>query len=185
MGKLIYSPHASLDGYTVDATGNFDFTAPDEETHAFINDLLGNVGTFLFGRKMYETMSVWETWDVAGEPRVVQDFAKIWQRTNKVIYSRGLHTVGTRQSRIEREFVPDEVRALKEASTENLEVGGATLGAEAFRSGLVDELHMFFSPVIVGGGTRALPDDVPLNLSLLSERHFASGVVYLHYEVTP
>jgi dihydrofolate reductase len=185
MGKLIYSPHASLDGYTVDATGNFDFTAPDEEVHAFINDLLDPVGTFLFGRKMYETMSVWETWDTSAEPHVVKDFAKIWQRTNKVVYSRGLHTVGTRLSRIEREFVPDEVRALKEASTENLEVGGANLAGEAFRAGLVDELHLFFSPVIVGGGTRSLPDDVRLNLSLLNERHFASGVVYLHYAVAP
>jgi dihydrofolate reductase len=183
MGKLIYSPHASLDGYTVDATGNFDFTAPDDEVLAFINDLLQPIGTFLFGRKMYETMSVWETWDTSAEPRAVKDFAKIWQRTNKVIYSRGLHTVGTRLTRIEREFTPDEVRAVKEASTENLEVGGATLGAEAFRAGLVDELHIFLSPVIVGGGTRALPDDVRLNLSLLNERHFESGVVYLHYEV--
>ena len=183
MGKLIYSPHASLDGYTVDATGNFDFTAPDEEVHAFINDLLQPVGTFLFGRKMYETMSVWETWDTVAEPRVVKDFATFWHRTNKVVYSHGLHTVGTRLTRIEREFVPNEVRALKESSAENLEVGGAHLASEAFRAGLVDELHMFFSPVIVGGGTRALPDDLRLNLSLLDERHFASGVVYLHYAV--
>jgi dihydrofolate reductase len=185
MGKLIYSPHTSLDGYTVDASGSFDFTAPDEEVHAFVNDREREVGTYLFGRRMYETMSVWETMDTTAEPRVVQDFATIWHRANKIIYSRGLHTVSTRLTRIEREFVPEEIRAIKESSAENLAVGGATLAAEALRAGLVDEVHMFLSPVIVGGGTRALPDDVRLNLSLLDETRFASGIVYLRYRVAP
>jgi len=185
MGKLIYSAHTSVDGYTVDASGSFDFAAPDEEVHAFVNDLERSIGTYLLGRKMYETLSVWETWDTTTEPRVVKDFATIWSRADKVVYSRGLHTVGTRMTRIEREFVPDEVRALKEASAQNLEIGGATLAAEAFRAGLIDEAHLFLSPVIVGGGTRALPDDVRLNLSLLDETRFAGGVVYLRYAVMP
>jgi dihydrofolate reductase len=181
MGKLIYSAHTSLDGYTVDASGNFDFTAPDEEVHAFVNDLERGIGTYLFGRKIYETMSVWDTWDTTNEPRVVQEFATIWHRINKVVYSRSLHAVGTRLTRIEREFVPDEVRVIKESSAENLAVGGATLAAEAFRAGLVDEVQLFLSPVIIGGGIRALPDDVHLNLELLDEARFASGVVYLRY----
>jgi dihydrofolate reductase len=183
MGKLIYSAHTSLDGYTNDAEGKFDFTEPDEEVHAFVNDQERNVGTYLFGRRMYETMSVWETWDTTTEPRVVQDFAKIWSRANKIVYSRGLHAVGTRQTRIEREFVPDEVRAVKASTADNVGIGGAMLAGEAFRARLVDEIHLFVSPVLVGGGTRALPDDVRLNVELLDERRFAHGVVYLGYAV--
>jgi dihydrofolate reductase len=185
MGKLIYSPHTSLDGYTVDASGSFDWTEPDEELFAFINDLERGIGTYLHGRRMYETMSVWETMDTAAEPRVVQDFATLWRLAKKIIYSRGLHTVGTARTTIEREFVPDEVRAVKESSPENLEVGGAMLAAEALRAGLVDEIHLFVSPVIVGGGTRALPDGVRLDLALVSETRFASGVIYLRYAVRP
>jgi dihydrofolate reductase len=183
MGKLVYAAHASLDGYTKDASGSFDFTAPDEEVHEFVNASLKGVGTFLFGRRMYETMSVWETWDTTLEPRVVKDFATFWSHTNKIVYSRGLHTVGTRLTRIEREFVPDEVRAIKESSAENLEIGGSTLAGEAIRMGLVDEIHLFLSPIIVGGGTRTLPDDVRLRLTLLGETRFARGVVYLRYAV--
>src|SRR5476649_2647840 len=124
MGKLIYSAHISADGYTVDATGSFDFTAPDEEVHGFVNEREAGVGTYLFGRRMYETMSVWDSWDTTTEPRVVQDFARIFGRANKIVYSSGLHTVGTRMTRIEREFVPDDVRALKASSAENLGIGG-------------------------------------------------------------
>jgi dihydrofolate reductase len=183
MGKLIYSAHTSLDGYTVDADGRFDFTQPDEEVHAFVNDLERSIGTYLFGRRMYETMSVWETWDTTTEPLVVQDFARIWSRASKVVYSRGLHSVGTRQTRIEREFVPDEVRAIIESSSENLGIGGAMLAGEALRAGLIDELHLFVSPVIVGGGTRALPDDVRLDLELQDEARFTGGVVFVNYSV--
>jgi dihydrofolate reductase len=183
MGKLTYSVHTSLDGYTNDANGKFDFTAPDEEVHAFVNDQERGVGTYLFGRRMYETMAVWETWDTTTEPEVVRDFAQIWSRASKVVYSKGLHTVGTRQTRIEREFVPDEVRAIKEASAENVGIGGATLAGAAFKAGLVDEIHLYLSPVIVGGGTRALPDDILLNLQLLDEHRFTSGVAYLSYAV--
>ena len=185
MGKLIYSAHTSLDGYTVDASGSFDFTTPDEEVHAFVNDRERDVGTYLFGRRMYETMSVWDSWDTTIEPRVVQDFQTIWSRADKVVYSGSLHTAGTRLTRIEREFVPDEVRALKEASTQNLGIGGATLAASAFRAGLIDELHLFLSPIIVGGGTRALPDDVRMSLALLDETRFANGVVHLQDVLNP
>ena len=183
MGKLIYSPHASLDGYMVDASGSFDFTAPDEEVHEFINVREAGVGTYLFGRRMYETMSVWDTWDTTTEPRVVQDFQTSWNRTDKVVYSRSLHTVGTRLTRVERDFVPDEVRAVKESSTGDLGIGGATLAASAFRAGLVDEVNMYLSPIIVGGGLRALPDDVRIDLTLVDERRFVAGVVYLRYAV--
>jgi dihydrofolate reductase len=183
MGKLIYSAHASLDGYTVDASGKFDFTAPDEEVHAFVNDRERNIGTYLFGRRMYETMSVWDTWDTTTEPAVVKDFQTIWGRADKVVYSSGLHTVGTRLTRIEREFVPGEVRALKDASPRDLGIGGSTLAASAFRAGLIDELHLFVSPVVVGGGVDAIPDDVRIGLELLDERRFAAGVVYLAYRI--
>jgi dihydrofolate reductase len=185
MGKLIYSAHTSADGYTVDASGSFDFTAPDEEVHGFVNDREREVGTYLFGRRMYETMSVWDSWDTTTEPRVVQDFSTIWSRANKIVYSRSLHAVGTRNTRIEREFVPNDVRAVKESSPENLGIGGAMLAGEAIRAGLVDEIQLFLSPVMVGGGTRALPDDARLTLELLDETRFASGVVYLRYAVTP
>jgi dihydrofolate reductase len=185
MGKLTYSVHTSLDGYTNDANGKFDFAAPDEEVHAFVNDQERSVGTYLFGRRMYETMAVWETWDTTTEPQVVKDFATIWSRASKVVYSRGLHTVGTRQTRIEREFVPDEVRAIKESGAENVGIGGAMLAGAAFRAGLVDEVHLYLSPVLVGNGTRAFPDDVLITLQLLDERRFSNGTAYLSYAVNP
>jgi riboflavin biosynthesis pyrimidine reductase len=185
MGKLIYSAHTSLDGYTADTAGNFDFTEPDDEVFAFVNDLERQVGTYLHGRKLYETMSVWEVLDTTNQSRYMQDFATIWRRATKVVYSRGLHTVGTRLTRIEREFVPEEVRALKESSVENLEVGGSTLAGEALRAGLVDEVHLFVSPIVVGGGLRTLPDDVRIPLSLMDEKRFSGGVVYLRYAVNP
>ena len=185
MGKLIYSAHTSLDGYTADPAGDFEFTAPDDEVFAFVNDLEREVGTYLHGRKLYEALAIWETLDTTTESRYMQDFAKIWRRATKVVYSRGLHTVGTRLTRIEREFVPEEVRAIKESSSENLEVGGSTLAGEALRAGLVDEIHLFVSPIVVGGGLRTLPDDVRIQLSLLDERRFTAGVVYLRYGVTP
>jgi dihydrofolate reductase len=185
MGKLIYSAHTSLDGYTADAAGRFDFTEPDDEVFAFVNDLERQVGTYLHGRKLYETMAVWETLDTTTETPFMQDFATIWRRATKVVYSRGLHAVGTRLTRIEREFVPEDVEAIKESSSENLEVGGSTLAGVALRAGLVDEIHLFVSPIVVGAGLRTLPDDVRIQLSLLDECRFTAGVVYLRYRVTP
>ena len=186
MAKLIYTAIASLDGYVADAEGKFDWAAPDAEVHAFINDLERPVGTYLYGRRMYETMAGWET-DPAlaarSEP-IMRDFAGIWQAAEKVVYSRTLAEAPTQRTRIEREFDPEAVRRMKAAAVKDLGVGGAELAAHAFRAGLVDECHLFVAPVIVGGGKRSLPDDVRLELELLDERRFAAGMVFLRYGVS-
>jgi dihydrofolate reductase len=175
MGRLIYTAIASLDGYTADEHGKFDWAAPDEEVHAFVNDLERPVGTHLYGRRMYETMAVWETLDDP-EP-VMRDFAQIWRAADKIVYSRTLRDVSSARTRIEREFDPEAVRAMPG----DISIGGPTLAAEAFRAGLVGECHLFLHPVAVGGGTPALPRDLRLDLELLDQRRFASGVVYLRY----
>ena len=179
MGKLIYMAIASLDGFIEDEDGKFDWAAPDEEVHAFVNDLERPAGTHLYGRRMYETMVFWET--VQDEQPVIRDFAEIWRAADKIVYSRTLETVSSAKTRIEREFDPDEVRRLKETAAHDITVGGPALAAEAIRAGLVDEYHLFLVPVVVGGGKRALPDGVRLELELLDERRFESGVVHLRY----
>jgi dihydrofolate reductase len=180
VGKLIYSAIASLDGYVADAEGNFDWAAPDEEVHAFVNDLERPIGTYLYGRRMYETMVYWETVD--DPDPVSRDFAELWRAAGKVVYSATLEAVASERTRLERRFDPDAVRALK--SKGDVSVGGATLAATALRAGLVDELSVFLNPVVVGGGTHWLPDDLRLDLELLDERRFdKSGVVYLRYSV--
>jgi dihydrofolate reductase len=179
MGRLIYSAIASLDGYVADADGRFEWLAPDEEVHAFVNDLMRPVGTQLYGRAMYEVMSVWETMDVAAEPAPIQDFAEIWRGADKVVFSRTLDSVPTARTRLEREFDADAVRRFK--AEEDLTIGGPRLAAEAFRAGLVDDVHLFLAPVMFGGGKRALPDGLRLRLELLDERRFAGGTVHLHY----
>ena len=181
MAKLIYSAIASLDGYVADEDGKFDWAAPDEEVHAFVNDLERPVGTYLYGRRMYETMIAWETLDVTDEPPVVRDFAEIWRAAEKIVYSRTLASVASARTRIERDFDPAAVLRLKAAAERDVSVGGPTLAAAAIGAGLVDEYHVFVTPVAVGGGLRALPDDVRLELELLDERRFRSGVVHLHY----
>jgi dihydrofolate reductase len=181
--SLIYSAIASLDGYTADASGSFEWAAPDAEVHAFVNDLERAAGTHLYGRRMYETMAAWETMDVASEPREMRDFAEIWRAADKVVYSRTLTEASTARTRIEREFEPGAVRAMKAAAGRDLSIGGPELAAHALRAGLVDELQLFLVPVLVGGGTRALPDGLRVGLELLDERRFASGVVYLHHRV--
>jgi len=182
MGKLIYSAITSLDGYVADEDGNFDWSAPDEEVHAFVNDLERPVGTYLYGRRMYEVMVYWETaHTVAGQPPVVQDFAKIWQAADKIVYSRTLETVSSARTLIEREFDPEAVRQLKAAAGRDITVGGPELAAQAMKAGLVDELHLFLTPIVVGRGKQSLPDGVRLKLELLDERRFGSGVVHLHY----
>jgi dihydrofolate reductase len=180
MARLIYSAIASLDGYIEDADGRFEWAAPDEEVHAFVNDLERPIGTYLYGRRMYETMVYWETADGAGSP-VTRDYAAIWRAADKVVYSRTLQAPSTKRTRIERAFEPAAIRALKQAAEEDISVGGAALAAEAFAAGLVDECHLFLHPVIVGGGKRALPDNVRARCELLDERRFASGVVYLRH----
>jgi dihydrofolate reductase len=174
---------ASLDGYIEDAEGKFDWAAPDEEVHAFVNDLERGVGTYLYGRRLYETMVSWESPpDLAAQPAFVQDFAEIWQSADKIVYSKTLETVASARTRIEREFDPEAVRGLKATAERDLTVGGAELAAEAIEAGLVDEHHLFLVPVVVGGGKRALPDTgVRVNLELLHERRFRNGTVYLHY----
>ena len=182
MAKLIYSAITSLDGYINDEDGNFDWAAPDEEVHRFVNDLGRPVGTFLLGRRMYDTLAVWETMATDGDPSpAIADFAGIWRAADKVVYSRTLDTVATARTRIERDFDPEGVRRLKASADADLTVGGPGLAANAFRAGLVDECQLFLSPIVVGGGTPSLPDKVRLELELLDERRFGNGVVYLHY----
>jgi dihydrofolate reductase len=176
---LIYSALASLDGYVEDERGTFDWAAPDEEVHAFVNDLERPIGTHLYGRRMYETMVVWETMD--DEHPVMRDYAQIWRAAEKVVYSRSLETVSSARTRIEREFDAEAVRKLKESAASELSVGGPELAAEAIRAGLVDEYHLFVAPVLVGGGKRALPGGARLDLELLEERRFSGGFVYLRY----
>lgn len=184
MAKLIYSAIASLDGYVADADGNFDWAAPDEEVHAFVNDLERPAGTYLYGRRMYEVMVAWETMQaIADQPPVVRDYTEIWQGADKIVYSRTLEVVSRARTRIERAFDPEAVRQMKARASRDITVGGPGLAAEALKAGLVDECHLLLVPVVVGGGNRALPDHVRLALELLDERRFNSGVVHLHYRV--
>ena len=182
MARLIYSAIASLDGYTADEAGNFDWAAPDAELHAFVNDLERDVGTHLYGRRMYETMAVWETMDVSAEPEVMRDYAAIWRAADKVVYSRTLAAPSTPRTRIEREFDAEAVRRMKETAGRDISVGGPGLAAHALRAGIVDEIQLFLVPAVVGGGTRALPDGLRADLELLDERRFAGGAVYLRYQ---
>ena len=179
MGKLIYTAIMSLDGYVADERGNFDWAEPDEEVHAFVNDLERPIGTYLYGRRLYDVMVAWET--ITDDQPVVRDYAELWRAADKIVYSRSLETVSSAKTRIERSFEPDVVRRMKEAADRDLSVGGPDLAAQAIRAGLVDEIHLFLAPVVVGGGTQALPDDVRVELELLAERRFASGMIHLHY----
>ena len=182
MAKLIYSAIASLDGYTADEDGNFDWAAPDEEVHRFVNDLERPVGTYLYGRRMYEVMVYWETAETAADqPTAAQDFAEIWRAADKVVYSRTLEAESSARTRIEREFDPDAVAQMKASAEQDIGVGGPNLASHAIRAGLVDEFQLFLTPVVVGGGQHWLPDGAQLSLELVDERRFAGGVVYLSY----
>ena len=185
MAKLIYAAIASLDGYVEDEEGRFDWATPDEEVHAFVNDLERPIGTYLYGRRMYETMVFWETVSTEGdEPAVFSDYAGIWQAAEKIVYSRALETVSSARTRVEHEFDPDAVRRLKQSSGADIAVGGAELAGQAIDAGLVDECHLFLCPMLVGAGKRALPANVRAQLELLDERRFRNGVVHLHYRVS-
>jgi dihydrofolate reductase len=181
VAKLIYSAIASLDGYVADEDGKFDWSMPDEQVHAFVNDLERPVGTYLYGRRMYDVMVAWETMDLAGQPPVMRDFAELWREADKIVYSRTLQAAASARTRIERDFDPDAVRRLKAQAERDIGVGGPGLAGQAIRAGLVDEYHLLLSPVIVGGGTRSLPEGLRMGLELLDERRFGNGVVYLHY----
>ena len=185
MAKLIYLTIQSLDGYIEDEEGEFGWGEPDDEVHAFINDVARSVGTFLYGRRLYDTMLVWETLPLDGTLAHIRDFAEIWRAADKVVYSRTLKGASTKKTRIEGEFDPDAVRELKASASEDLAIGGAELAAEAFKAGVVDELKLFVAPVVVGGGKRSLPGSVRLDLDLVEERRFASGFTYLVYRIRP
>jgi dihydrofolate reductase len=179
MGKLIYSAITSLDGYVADERGEFGWAAPDEDVHAFVNDRERGIGTFLYGRRMYEVMRFWETADLDGEPAVFRDYAAIWRAAGKVVYSTTLPAVTTERTRLERRFDPAAVRELTDGG--DVSIGGPHLAAHALRAGLVDECHLYLNPVVVGGGTRALPDGVRLDLDMVDEHRFGNGVVHLAY----
>ncbi len=181
MGLLVYAAITSLDGYVVDADGSFDWAAPDAEVHAFVNDLERRIGTALYGRRMYEVMQAWDTMPTEGEPDVMRDYAEIWRAADKVVFSATLAEVVTARTTLEPTFDPEAVGRLKASSARDLSIGGPTLAAHAIRAGLVDELHQFVNPVVVGGGTRALPDGVRWDLELVDETRFGNGVVHLHH----
>jgi dihydrofolate reductase len=182
VAKLTYTAITSLDGYVADEHGNIDWGAPDEEVHSFINDLERPAGTHLYGRRMYEALAMWETADTFADQRpVMQDFAAIWQTADKIVFSRTLSAVSSARTRIERDFDPDTVRQWKTDATRDITVGGADLAGQAIAAGLVDECHLFLVPIVVGGGTPSLPDNVRLPLELLDQRRFAGGTVHLHY----
>jgi dihydrofolate reductase len=181
MAKLIYSAIMSLDGYTADRDSNFDFLAPEPEVFTFINDLERPAGTYLYGRLMYEVMVFWETEDTSHQPSYIRDFAEIWQAADKVVFSSSLEKASSARTRIERSFDTRMIRQMKARADRDITVGGPYLASQAIKAGLVDEIHLIISPIIIGGGKQALPDDVSLQLELIDERKFANGVVHLHY----
>lgn len=184
MARLIYSAITSLDGYVADADGVFAWAAPDEELHAYINERERPIGTYLYGRRMYDVMRVWaEPEFLIGQGDVVTDYARIWQAAEKVVYSATLDAVTTMRTRLERSFDPESVRAMKVEATDDINVGGADLAGQAIRAGLVDEVNLFFAPILVGGGKKALPDNVLVQLELVDERRFASGSVHVRYQL--
>ncbi|HEU0201221.1 MAG TPA: dihydrofolate reductase family protein [Burkholderiaceae bacterium] len=184
MAKLIYPPIMSLDGYIEDEDGKFDWAAPDEEVHAFINDRERPVGTYLYGRRMYEVMVGWETDPtLADQSPLMRDFAQIWQSADKVVYSKTLRSASTPRTRIERDFDAEAVRQMKTLAVRDIAIGGPTLAAHAFKAGLIDECQLYLAPIVVGGGKRSLPDNVRLKLELLDERRFGNGMVYLRHRI--
>jgi len=181
MARLIYLTLASLDGYIADEDGKFDWAQPDAEVHAFVNDLARPVGTYLYGRRMYDVMIAWETLDLVGEPPVIHDFAELWRAADKIVFSRTLGSVSSTRTRLEREFDPEVVRRLKREAGRDVAVAGPDLAGQAIEAGLVDEYQLLLAPVIVGGGKRMLPEDVRVELELFDERRFDSGFVFLGY----
>lgn len=181
MGKLIYTGITSLDGYIADRDGKFDWGMPDEEVHRFINALERPIGTYLYGRRLYEVMVSWESLPLAGEGAAERDYAQLWRAAEKVVYSTTLEAPSSARTRIERDFDPEQVRQLKSSAEQDISIGGPVLASHAIRAGLVDEFGLFVSPVLVGGGKPFFPDDVRLQLELLDERRFGNGVLYLRY----
>ena len=183
MGKLVYAAITSLDLYVADESGNWDWSYPDEDVHTVVNEMTRSCGTWLLGRRMYDVLVAWETVDDPAPE--MREFAEIWRSSDKIVYSRTLQEVASKRTTIEREFDPEAVRGLKETADHDLSVSGPELAAQAFQAGLVDELHLFVSPVVVGGGNPALPSGVKVPLELVDERRFGNGVVHLRYAVQP
>ncbi len=184
MAKLIYAAMTSLDGFIEDREGSFNWAMPDDDVHSYVNNLERGIGTYLYGRRLYQTMKVWE--QIYGQPdeiKVMRDYAAIWHGTDKVVFSATLEAVDTARTRLERSFDPEAIRALKAESEEDISIGGADLAADALRAGLVDEIHMFLSPILVGGGKPMLPENYATRLELLGQQAFDNGVVHLHYAV--
>ena len=185
MAQLIYSMITSLDGYTADADGNFDWAAPDEQVHTFVNELVRPIGTYLYGRRMYEVMRYWEgVLAEPDQPPFTREFAKIWGAADKIVYSTTLEATQSSRTRIERTFDPESVRRLKASAARDVGVGGPQLAAHAIRAGLVDEIQLLVTPIVVGGGQPSLPGNVRLELELLDEHRFDSGTVYLRYQTS-
>ncbi len=184
MGKLIYTAISSLDGFIEDEDGRFEWAAPDEEVHAFVNDLERPIGTYLYGRRMYETMVFWETAAPSDDQSAIfRDYAEIWRGAEKVVFSRTLEMTSSARTRIETTFDTERVRQMKASARGDLAIGGAELAALAFRANLIDECHLFLNPIVVGGGKQALPSRGRTGLDLLNEGRFGNGVVHLHYRV--
>jgi dihydrofolate reductase len=183
MARLIYSAIASLDGYVEDAGGHFDWAAPDEQVHSFVNDLERPIGTYLYGRRMYETLLPWETTPLNDQPAFAREFTEIWRGAEKIVYSRSLRSARSAKTTIERNFDPEAVRRLKAAAREDLTIGGADLAGQALRAGLVDELQFFAVPILVGGGKRWLPKGVHLDVQLEDTHRFANGTLYANYRL--
>jgi dihydrofolate reductase len=182
MGPLVYAAITSLDGFVNDESGRFAWAAPSEDVHAFVNELERPVGTYLYGRRTYEVMAVWQ--DMPGiehEPDVMQEFASIWRAAEKVVYSRTLPEVPTPRTRIERTFDPFAVRAMVDGLDHDVSIGGPTLGAHALRAGIVDDVHVFLLPIVVGGGTSCWPSGARLDLELVDQHRFADDTVHLHH----
>lgn len=185
MAKLIYSAIMSLDGYVADGNGNFDWAMPDEEVHRFINARERSVQHYLYGRRLFDVMSVWDSWDTSTEPPFIDEFAQLWRQARKVVFSRTLQAPTTRNTSIEREFSAADVQALKESATTDIVIGGPELATQAFRDGLVDECELYIVPVLVGGGTKGLPDGVGAQLDLLQARPFGNGTMFFRYRLRP
>jgi len=184
VARLIYAAIASLDGYVADVRGNFDWAAPDEEVHRSVNDLIRPIGTHLYGRRMYEVMVAWESDDmVEGQPDLIKDFAEIWRSAKKIVYSRTLSSPRSSNTTLERDFSPGAVRAMKASADTDISIGGPELAGLALKAGLVDELHLFAVPVVVGDGTHFLPRDFSARLELLHERRFGGGTVHMRYRI--
>lgn len=182
MARLLFFAITSLDGYIEDESGDFMWAAPAEDVHAFTNDVIRPVGVHLYGRKMYETMVFWEA--NGDDDPIGRDFATMWRAADKVVFSRTLTAVASERTRLERAFDPSMVRAMKANSPTDISISGPELAAHAFAAGLVDDVHLLLVPTLVGGGKRALPAGARISLALVDEHRFASGFVYLKYQVS-